>query len=403
MLTAEIISIGSELLTGGTLNTNARFISQKLAEIGFTISRQTTIDDDHDTIVETLSESLACSSLVITTGGLGPTLDDVTKVAASELFDSPLEYNESIAKELKSRYKDLQSLENQATVPKTAMILPNQLGTAVGLVLYNGQSTLILLPGVPSEMEALIVDAVIPFLQKTFRLSSPKQAITLHFAGISESMVDPLLRDLKSRFSSLNIGIYPANGIVTLRIEGESHLLQHVISEVDNEFKEFRYESSDGSLETALYEIFSQKNLTLSFAESCSGGALSARLVQKAGASQYFLGSVVTYSNLLKEKILGVHRDILETYGAVSKETALAMVEEIQKMTGSDFALSVTGIAGPTGGSPEKPVGTLFLGIKQKGFQAEFKQIHISSSSRSMFIERVGNIAFGELYQRAKK
>lgn len=315
MPSAEIISIGGELLTGATLNTNAKFISEKLEGIGFHINRQTTIGDDHDLILETLSESLACCPLVIATGGLGP-------AAASELFESPLEYNE----------------ENQVTVPKKAMILPNKLGTAPGLVLHNGQSTLILLPGVPPEMEALMIEEVIPFLQKTFTLP-------------------------------------------------------------EREEQELNRESSDGSIESAIQELFLKKKLTLSLAESCSGGDLSSRLVHKAGASEYFVGSVVAYSNELKEKILGVPKETIETYGAVSKETALAMAEGILALTGSDFAISVTGIAGPSGGSAEKPVGTIFIGIKKKGSPALYKHIHAVSGSRAMIIERAGHIAFGELYR----
>lgn len=400
MLAAEIISIGDELLRGATLNTNAKFISEKLEKIGFHITRQTTIADHHDTIVETLSESLSCSPLIIATGGLGPTLDDVTKSAAAELFDSPLEYNEEVARDLKSRYPHLKSLENQATLPKKAMILPNKLGTAVGLVLHSGKSLLILLPGVPPEMEALLIEEVLPFLQKTFTLSSAKQEALLHFAGIAESMLDPFLRELKTRFPSLKIGIYPANGLVTVRIEGQPHLLHSTIQEIDSNFGEFRFESSDGTIESAIQELFLQKKLTLSLAESCSGGDLSSRLTHKAGSSQYFLGSVVAYSNTLKEKILGVPKETFNTYGAVSKETALAMAEGIQALTGSDFAISVTGIAGPTGGTAEKPVGTIYIGIKQKGAVAICKHVHAVSGSRAMIIERAGHIAFGELYQK---
>jgi nicotinamide-nucleotide amidase len=400
---AEIVSIGGELLTGSTLNTNARFISEKLEAIGFTITRQTTVGDHHDLIVETLSESLASVPLVIATGGLGPTLDDITKAAASELFDSPLEYNEEIARDLKKRYQNLTSLENQATAPKKAMILPNKLGTASGLVLHNGQSTLILLPGVPPEMEALMIEEVIPFLQKTFTLPSAKQEAVLHFAGMTESMADPLLRELKTRFSSLKIGIYPSNGLVTIRIEGESHLLHHAAQEIDRDFGEFRFESSDGTIESAIQELFIQKKLTLSLAESCSGGNLSSRLVHKPGASRYFLGSVVAYSNNLKEKILGVPKEVIEKYGAVSKETALAMAEGIQAITGSDFTISVTGIAGPAGGTEEKPVGTIFIAIKHAGSRAESQHIHAASGSRAMIIERAGHLAFGELYKKIKR
>lgn len=399
MPAAEIVSIGGELLSGATLNTNAKFISEKLEEIGFTIARQTTIGDDHDVILETLSESLACSPLVIATGGLGPTLDDVTKDAAAELFDSPLEYNEEIGRDLQGRYKDLKSLENQATVPAKAMVLPNKLGTAAGLVLNNGQSTLILLPGVPPEMEALMLEEVLPFLQKNFTLPTAKQEAILHFAGMYESMADPVLRDLKTRFSSLKIGIYPSNGLVTIRIEGEPHLLHHAVQEIDKDFGEYRFESTDGTIESAIQELFLRKKITLSLAESCSGGDLSSRLVHKPGASEYFLGSVVAYANDLKEKILNVPKATLEAYGAVSKETALAMAEGIQALTGSDFAISITGIAGPTGGTEEKPIGTVFIGIKKKGAAAFCKHLHAVSGSRAMIIERAGHIAFGNLYQ----
>lgn len=398
-LAIELISIGSELLDGVVVNSNAAFISRRLKEWGFTVQRQTTIADQHEIILETFSESLACTSLVIATGGLGPTLDDLTRAAACELFDSPLVFDKELAEDLKKRYGEFNSLQDQASVPKKALILPNKSGTAPGLIFHNGHATLILLPGVPVEMQALMDLEVLPYLQKTFQPKPKVDSKTLNFVNIHEGQVDPLLREIQQTYPKMHLGIYPGQGVLKVYLEGDK--IQSAVEALLEHFGEFHYESSDGKIETAIHEYFIQKGLTLSIAESCTGGALASRLTALSGASQYFLGSIVAYSNNLKQSLLNVPESLLHENGAVSKEVAEAMVEAIQSHTGSSFSIAVTGIAGPAGGSSEKPVGTVYIALKKAGTAPRIIHLH-AKGSRSMIIEQAVNCALGELLKMCK-
>jgi nicotinamide-nucleotide amidase len=401
MHAAEIVCIGNELLSGTTVNTNATFISAKLKENGFSVKRQTSIPDEKDIIVETLSESLACVSLVIATGGLGPTVDDLTRAAVAELMDCSLEYSESLAKELLSRFGKIDSLENQATVPTKALLLPNTSGTAAGLVFIKGSSILIVLPGVPMEMELMLEKEVLPYLKRVFPEVKLPSKERLYFYNLWESTVDPVLRELTERFPKLEMGIYPHHGLLTVALEGNSKEVESAKETLLEHFEDNRYESSDGKIATAVQELFIQNNWTLSLAESCTGGAIAARLTSIPGSSQYFLGSCVVYSNELKEKILNIPHGIIQEHGAVSNETSMALVDAVQQKTSSTFALSATGIAGPTGGSEDKPVGTVFISFKKEKQNPKSATLHIKGE-RSFIIERTVNFCLGELYRLAR-
>lgn len=401
MHAAEIICIGDELLSGTTVNTNATFISAKLKANGFSIRRQTSIPDEKDLIIETLSESLACVPLVIATGGLGPTVDDLTREAVAELMDCPLEYNQTLANELLSRFGNIDSIENQATVPSKALLLTNTSGTAAGLVFIKASSILIVLPGVPMEMELMLENEVLPYLKRVFpevRLPTKER---LFFHNIWESTVDPVLRELTCRFPELDIGIYPHHGLLTVAIEGTFREVEIAKETILLHFEDNRYESSDGKIATAIQELFIQNNWTLSLAESCTGGAIAARLTSIPGASQYFLGSCVVYSNDLKEKILNIPHEVLLNHGAVSNETSIALAQAVQQKTSSTFSLSTTGIAGPSGGSEEKPVGTIFISFMKEN-QNPISNILKAKGERSFIIERTVNYCLGELYRFAK-
>lgn len=400
-IAAEVISIGNEVLSGKITNENSAFISRKLKEAGFSVARQTTIPDDHDIILETFSESMACVPLVIATGGLGPTLDDITRKAAAELFDSPLEFNAELAETMIKRFGNWPSIQDQATLPKKALILPNLLGTASGLVFYNGRSTLILLPGVPVEMEALMEREVLPYLQRTYHLLDHKKVKWLHYARVYESLFDPVLRTIQEVDPDLKIGIYPANGLVSVSLEGDESSVKLGESILEKNFGEFRYDAEDGKVESAVHAMFLQNKWTLSIAESCTGGALSACLTALPGASGYFLGSAVSYANSFKEEILGISPDLIQKKGAVSEDVAAALAESIQKKTKSTFSIGVTGIAGPTGGTEEKPVGTVYFAIKEENKPAKTFLLKIISS-RALIIERTVHWALGELIAYAK-
>lgn len=397
-LQAEVISIGDELLSGSIVNGNAAFISRKLHDLGIEVSRQLSLPDKREELSEGLSESLSCAPLVIATGGLGPTLDDCTREVAAELFSTPLVLNEELKSFLLQKYGPHVSVENQATQPKKAEILPNTLGTAPGLILSSGESTLVLLPGVPYEMEALMVEQVMPFIRNNFAIPEKPLEMTLHFFHLYESAVDPFLRELKEAHPELHIGIYPRNGLLSVVLNGNQGEVEHAKETILAAFQEHYFESADGKIETAIHQLFKEKGLTFAAAESCTGGELSARLTSLPGASQFFKGSLIVYSNEWKEQLLNVPAALIQEKGAVSAEVARSMAEGVVEKMDVDCAVAITGIAGPDGGTEKKPVGTVFVGLKKKGAPAEHIQLKLHGSRRTI-IDRAVNIAFGELYR----
>jgi nicotinamide-nucleotide amidase len=366
----EIVAIGNELLAGSVINTNAAWLSQAIQSAGFHVTRHSTLPDDPIVVKKALSEALERSSFVITTGGLGPTCDDLTRQIAADLFDSNLYYNEEVAKELIARFgPDLISLEDQSMVPDKALLLKNPVGTASALVFSDNGKVLILLPGVPIEMKAIVSDSLLPFLAKDYPPIKTFFQESVYFHSTRESDIDPSLRELQKQYPYLQIGIYPHASLVTVKlsIEEDASILEAAKAVLKERFSAILYSSSSGTIEEAIKDRFLEKGLSLSTAESCTGGAISARLASVSGASQYFLGGCVVYSNEMKKKLLEVPEKTLEAYGAVSQETVEAMLEGSLQATGSDYALAISGIAGPTGGSPEKPVGTIWAGVAKKG------------------------------------
>ncbi|MFV0339891.1 MAG: nicotinamide-nucleotide amidohydrolase family protein [Parachlamydiaceae bacterium] len=396
-LHAEVISIGDELLAGNIINGNAAFISRKLHELGIDVTRQISLPDESSALSEGLSESMSCAPLVIATGGLGPTLDDFTRQVAAELFDTPMVVNEELKSFLLGKYGNHASIENQSTQPKKALLFRNAQGTAPGLALSSGQSTLILLPGVPYEMEALLTEQVIPFIQTNFQLAERRYETSLHFFHLNESSVDPLLREIKEEYPELHIGIYPRNGLVSVNLSGKVSEVDKAKERISTVFEDHFFDAADGKVETAVHQLFIAKNLKLAMAESCTGGAMSSRLTAIPGASHYFQGSLVVYSNGWKESLLGVPAHLIQEKGAVSEEVALKMAEAVLEKMTVDCAVAITGIAGPDGGTPEKPVGTVFAAIKRKSAPPKVLKLMIHGS-RKTIIERATNIVFGELY-----
>ncbi len=404
MLTIEIVAIGNEILKGITLNTNATEISKALFDAGYAPCRHTALPDDPMSLKSGLQECLKRSRIVIATGGLGPTCDDTTRQAAAALFGSSFHLDEQVAKSLAQRYgAAIISLENQATVPSKATVLENTVGTAPGLAFHTETSTLILMPGVPREMRAMLHSQTIPFLQKHFPHKQHHISQKLHFFDLSESAVDPILRRLQSDFPEIEFGIYPSHGILTVvatikaaakdapapRLDAAAQLLlQH--------FAAKNFKAPSGKLEEAVQELFIRRGWTLSLAESCTGGSVAAKLVQLPGASAYFLGGIVAYSYAFKTGLLEVPNELLLEKGAVSEETVVAMVSGLLARTGSDFGIAISGIAGPDGGTKDKPVGTVWIAVAGKG---QIPQTHrlLAYGNRDMIIERSVNAALSEL------
>jgi nicotinamide-nucleotide amidase len=394
---AEIISIGDELLSG-KLNRNSAFISRKLLDLGFNVSRLTTIPDDQEIIMETFAESMACAPLVIATGGLGPTLDDVTRQAAALLFESPLEYNEELAEALRNQFGDHPAIREQAKVSQKAELLMNRLGSACGMIFFKGHSLLILLPGVPQETELLMDEQVAPFLLRTFPSLVQIPQVQLHFANLYEVQMDPTLRSLKELEPDLQLGIYPHNGLVTVSVKGDEKALRFAEKVLDQHFGAYRYLAEDGKIETAIHRIFLERKWTLACAESCTGGSIASRLTALPGASGYFLGSIVAYANAWKRDFLGVPQEGIERFGAVSSEVAEAMAEYVQAKTGATFSLAITGIAGPEGGTAEKPVGTIYIALKKEDQKAKSHLLQ-TTGTRTILIQRAVNWSLGLLHQ----
>lgn len=401
----EIVAIGNELLTGFTVNTNAAYLSRELLIAGYPVHRHTVLPDEEMTLRKGLREALTRGRVVITTGGLGPTCDDLTRPIAAELFGSDFYLNEEVAEELKKRYGSLPiSLEHQATVPRKALILKNPVGTAPGMIFHTDTSTLILLPGIPNEMKEIFSSHVIAFLQSRFPLKEKHSRRSLHLFNVSESQVDPTLRDIKSKFPNLELGIYPSNGVLNIEIvslKGKDQEVESAYQAIAHPFDAHLFESPNGKIEEAVHEAFISSKKTLSLAESCTGGAIAASLTKLPGASEYFLGSFVVYSNLLKTRILQVPESLLIEKGAVSQETAKAMVLGLMEKTDSDYGAAITGIAGPTGGTPDKPVGTVWMAFCKKGDEPKAIKKHCFGN-RLMIIERSANIVLSELYKMIK-
>lgn len=399
----EIVAIGNEILSGFIVNSNASYISQELLKAGYPVSHHCVLPDDPKALRKGLKEAMQRSRLVITTGGLGPTCDDITRSAAAELFDSGFHYDEQLGAELKQRYPNcLETLENQATVPTKAKMLKNNAGTAPGLIFTSENSTLILLPGIPAEMKAMLPQ-VIAYLQEYFPSSLQRYCKRLNLFNVTESSADPILRKLQKEFPAIDFGIYPSQGILGIHLTVTAQDLAAATKQLDpayraiaSEFAGLLFESPSRKIEEALHQRFIEKKLTLSAAESCTGGSFSARLTQLPGASRYFLGSVVSYSNTMKSLWLGVSENLLREKGAVSAEVVTQMLKGILGQTGSDYGVAVSGIAGPEGGTAEKPVGTIWCAVGKRGEEPHVWKIQ-AYGTREMVIERSVNALIAEL------
>lgn len=407
----EIIAIGNEILSGCTINSNAAYISQELLKEGYTVTRHTVLPDDASILKKGLQEAIQRNTLVITTGGLGPTCDDISRKIAAELFDSDFHFDKTIANELKERYgKDFPTIDDQATVPTKAIVLRNLFGTAPGFIFHTETATLIMLPGVPLEMKAMFSESVKPYLKTAFKQDLKQYIEYLNFFNMFESTIDPFLLQLKTDYPEINYGIYPSHGLVGvhLSVSDESETaaqkrLSPVYQFLAKKFSDFLFNAPSGRIEEAVQNRFIEQRITLSVAESCTGGSVAARLTSIPGSSQYFLGSIVAYSNRLKTDLLGVSSKLLEEKGAVNEEVVTALLKGVLEKTGSDYGAAVSGIAGPTGGTPEKPVGTVWCAVGKKGSLPFIWKLQ-AYGNRDMIITRSVNALLAQLLiETAKK
>lgn len=395
-----LVSIGAEILKGSTLNTNVHFLSGLLAKRGYQVVHHLVVNDEGAEMIKGIEWAFEGVDVVITTGGLGPTCDDLTKRMAVNYMGYELELNQEVADDLKGRFGAIPSIEEQAQQPKGALLLKNRVGTASGMVMEKGEKRLALLPGVPTEMKAMAQSELLPWLEREFPLSDQYETAEFYLSMKNESEVDPFLRELSEQAPHIEMGIYPAYGTLTVRFSSRQGL-----GDIPEEFRKcyepYIYESLDGTIQGAIQQLLISKGKTLVTAESCTGGAISSKLTSIAGASEYFLGGIVSYSNEMKCSILGVAHETLDAHGAVSRETAIEMAQGALEVSGADYAISVTGIAGPGGGTAVKPVGLVFGAICGRGGLIDGGKIPCRSSApRSVIVEKVSNYLLAALYRR---
>lgn len=374
----ELIFIGNELLRGAVVNTNAAYLGQQIASLGWEVSQQTTIADVPEEIEECLTSALKRADLLLMTGGLGPTVDDRTRAVLAKLFNTELALNEEIYGHLKARYGDQElSLENQATIPRAAKALLNPSGTAPGLILEKKGKLLIALPGVPVEMKALFEGHVRAYLKERYKEQMHQAVESISFFALSESELDPIVRKIETKFPRVDFGIYPSYGVLNLILTSAS--LDDVVGAkkaLIQALPQHHFSSLNGKLEEAIHAWMIAQGKTLALAESCTGGRIAAQLTALPGSSRYLLGSFVTYSNHLKESVLGVSKATIEKYGSVSQETAKEMLQGLFQVTDADYGLAITGLAGPEGGSERLPVGTLFIAVGARGQPPRLEQYY---------------------------
>ena len=393
---ASIITIGDELLIGQVVDTNSAWMAQRLNEQGIELYQITSVHDNREHILTALDEAFSRADIVLTTGGLGPTKDDITKHVMCEYFGTTLIEDLRVRAHIYELYKDRPEALNRLTatqwlVPKSATILPNRVGSAPIMLFEKNGKMLIALPGVPHEMKIGITEQVLPYISlkvKGDRLkagaafSSPSgrplnssEASTKHnkivhktilVSGIPESKLAILIEDWENALpSSIHLAYLPKDGMIRLRLssygEATEEELQSHINTLLPLIGDYLLACEDISLEALAGRLLKQQGMTIATAESCTGGRLAAALNAQSGASAYYMGSVVAYDNSIKQQVLGVQHDTLLQHGAVSEQTVLQMAEGVRTLMHTDYAIATSGIAGPTGGTPEKPVGTVWI------------------------------------------
>lgn len=371
----HIITVGSELTLGLSVNTNAAFIAKRLGREGFTCNCQVSVPDDLHLIAKAIRESLADADGVILTGGLGPTADDITREAICEAVGCDLEYQPHLAEIIKerygSRYKPLPEITfRQAYLPSGARAITPTIGSAPGIILDKDGKYIVSLPGVPREMEAMIEEEVAPWLKSKYNDSHYYRLRVLRTTARSESSLQERVHDLMTASSNITVGIIASPGEIQLQLLAkgtDEKTVSHAISEAEAKFIErlgnIIFGFDDQTLEEVVGEKLKKHNLKLALAESCTGGLTSKKITDIPGSSDYFLGGIISYSNNVKESLLNVSGQTLLRHGAVSAATALSMAVGTREKLGADIGLSITGIAGPGGGTSDKPVGLIYIGL----------------------------------------
>ena len=407
IMDAEIITIGNELISGSTVDSNAAFMAESLMGIGIEVGRMTSVGDSEESISKAIKEGLKDFNLLFITGGLGPTADDITRDVIAKTIGRRLILDKEALQDIKRRFEKIgfkmtPNNERQAFFPEGSEIIPNPLGTACGFKVCERDGTVYVLPGVPREMKGMLKEVILPSLQKQYKEKAVFLSSTLKMFGISESKIDEILQGLEKEVG-VTLAFLPHIPEIDVKITAKSSTREEAEAKISLAEKKIRdklgsyiFAKNDQSMEGVVGELLRKKGATLSVAESCTGGLITHRLTNVPGSSDYLNRGVVVYSNQAKIDLLGVPEEIIEKFGAVSEKTAESMAKGIREKSNTTFGLAVTGIAGPDGGTPQKPVGTVFIslssaeGTKVKGhkFWGGREQIKLLTSEAALDLLR---------------
>ncbi len=399
----EIVSTGTELLLGEIVNTNFQYLAGRLNALGFDVLYETTVGDNYGRMKDVLAHALERADIVITSGGLGPTQGDITKEVTADLLQKPLFMDKEILSDLEKffAFRGIcmpQNNAKQAMVPQDGIVLPNKCGTAPGILIEHDNKIIANLPGPPRELKDMFEKQLAPWLINKYGQQGVIYSYTLKSAGLGESTVAEKLADLISEQSNPTIALYARQGDIRIRITAKAddeETAKRLTSDLADKVRgrlDSIYGEGDDTLASVLGDTLRERQLTISIAESCTGGLVSNMLTDIAGSSGYFNGAAVTYSNQAKQDILGVNMADLSTYGAVSAEIAAQMAEGAARHFNSNLGIGITGIAGPGGGSEEKPVGTVYIAIcfsghtttKRHTFSGQRADIKLRTASMAM-------------------
>ena len=403
----DIISIGDELLIGQTLNTNAHWIAAELDKIGFTIRQHTSISDNKQHIIKTLTTALEYSDVVLITGGLGPTNDDLTMPVLNEYFGGKLVVDAAVYADIEKMilgrgFEMNENNKRQALVPDNCKVVRNAHGTAPGLWFEQENKVIVAMPGVPFETKAMIADTVIPWLKSTYVLPEIVHQMVLT-QGLPESKLAEVIADWENNLpESIKLAYLPSPGRVKLRLSSKGKDRAEVQHKIDEQVAKLMkiipqniYSTDNVNLEEVIGKLLKQKKATLATAESCTGGYLAHLITSISGSSDYFKGSVISYANEIKINELGVNPTDIENFGAVSQQVVEQMALGVRKKFKVDYAVATSGIAGPTGGTPEKPIGTVWIAVASKN--KVVSKSFTFGKIRSVNIERSAVAALGML------
>lgn len=408
-MNVEIISIGDELLDGSVLEKNANFISNKLKKYSIIPQHISIVGDDVDKITKLITTAKKRSDLIFITGGLGPTGDDITRNAVSKAFNLELIFHSEIKENIKKRLKEfhVQHTDNndqQAMIPKGAKILNNKNGTAPGFIIDKNETTCICIPGVPHEMKPIVNNQVLTYLDLENEKNYQQK---LYFKGIGEAQLEDKIYSLIEIPKEVFLSFVVKGSHILVKIDGkDKKIVEKITKKIKEKLNQNIFE--DLNLIEAIYNMMINNKLSLSTAESCTGGLLGNRITNLSGSSVYYLGGLVVYSNQLKVNLLNIDKDIIKIKGAVSNEVAEHMAKNIKDITNSDYGIGITGIAGPKGGTEQKPVGTVYIGVsgpkftEVKKYQLKGKRKQIKYLSTEFALKNLKYMLFREGYHEKK-